>query len=298
MGKYLLPIISAFLLIFGGTFIFKQISTVKKNINTTVTTNSKTNTSPFGNTSLFEPLYDPAFTNSSDTEPKEFVVQPKYCLYAPVIFYHHIQPMDIAEKYKQEYLTVEPSTFESHIKYLKSKKYNFISAETLVNAVNNERTLPAKSIVLTIDDGYSDAYGYAFKVAKDYKVTINVMLITSLIGKGGYLTWDEIKEMRKSKLVYFYNHSADHYDMTYLNKDQATYAVLSAQKILDDTLHNIPRIFVYPSGFYTDTALQVLKENGFIGAFGTESGSSQCDTNILHLQRIRIGNVSIDNYGF
>ncbi len=296
MGKYLIPAIFVFLLVFGGIYTLKKVTSVSKFLN-------KNNDSVFSRKSLIEPLYgafvsDSVLETSVPQEPVAPVIQPKFCLYAPVIFYHHIQSMDTAAKYKQEYLTVEPGTFESHVKYLKSKKYTFISAESLVNAVNNEKTLPSKSIVLMLDDGYSDAYGSAFKVAKDYKVIINVNIITSLVGKGGYLTWDELKEMKKSKLVNFYNHTADHYDVTYLNKDQLSYQVLTAQKLLEENLGKTPKIFTYPSGFYNDIAVSVLKDIGFIGAFGTDSGSSQCDTNVMHLQRLRMGNVSIDNYGF
>ena len=60
--------------------------------------------------------------------------------------------------------------FEKHMEYL-SKKYRFISIDTLINAIysNKWSNIPPKSLIVTIDDGCKENY-YLLEVFKKYKI--------------------------------------------------------------------------------------------------------------------------------
>lgn len=53
--------------------------------------------------------------------------------------------------------------FYQQIEYFKSK-FNFISAEQLIHAINGTRTLPLNPLLLTFDDGYIDHYTNVFPI--------------------------------------------------------------------------------------------------------------------------------------
>lgn len=241
-----------------------------------------------------KPILTP--TAIAKTEP-----EPKFCIRMPVLMYHHIQPEDRAKQYGQESLTVYPNVFEEQIKYLKDKGYNAMDAKDLINAVNEQKTLPGKNIVITLDDGYSDSNEFALKIAAKYGMKINVFVVSNLVNKGGYLTWNSIIEMKKKsdnkKYIKFYNHTVSHHDLRSMSYKRVSDEINIAQQEIEKHIGETPKILAYPYGFYNENVIQALKDNEFKGAFSTEPGNRHCDTNLYHLPRIRMGNGSAKAYG-
>lgn len=236
----------------------------------------------------------------SSEEPKPPVDEDagKYCLFVPILLYHHIQPTDRAKKYNQEYLTVEPKTFEEHLDYLTTHGYRTISTQTLIEALKNHGSVPNQSIIITLDDGYSDAHEFAYPLAKKYKVDLNVMIPVGFIGQGGYMTWENLEEMVKSKRIKVFPHGYSHAALTYQSNDSINYEVSESKKQVEKHLGGFYPVFSYPMGFFDDRVINILKQNHYVGAFSTLEGSKQCDQNEYKLRRIRIGNINIESYGF
>ena len=58
-----------------------------------------------------------------------------------------------------------------------------------------------KKILITIDDGFKSFYNEAWPYLKKNKIPFIFFVSTEPVGKNGYMNWDEIKEIEKSKLV-------------------------------------------------------------------------------------------------
>lgn len=80
--------------------------------------------------------------------------------------------------------------FESHLTYL-AKHNNILSLKEVVEAKRNNLELPANSTVITIDDGYSDAYDIAFPLLKKYKMPATLYAITDFID-GKIWLWTDL----------------------------------------------------------------------------------------------------------
>lgn len=229
------------------------------------------------------------------TESAEIVED--FCLDVPVVMYHHIQPLSVASLLGHAQLTVDSITFESQIAYLKKQGYVALSADDLINALHARHQLPSKSIVITIDDGYDDNYTYAFLIAKKYEMIMNFMIPTQLIGKPGYMNWDHLREMHANDFARIYNHTATHAPLGYILKNQISYELTTSSADFIRELGFDTPIFTYPYGSYNPVAIEVLKEHGFTAAFTTDDGTTHCLSNIMQLQRKRIGNAQISMYG-
>ena len=221
-----------------------------------------------------------------------------YCLNVPVVMYHHIEPLDIATQLGHVQLTEDSQIFEEHISYLSSQHYHFLSLEDLVHAILNHGTVPHKSIVITIDDGYIDAYTYAFLMAKKYHAVMNFMIPTGLIGQPDYMTWDHLKEMAASPYAKIYNHTTTHAALGLIDQDQIIQEVTTANQDLQKNLGIKNDIVVYPYGSYNDLAIQTVKQLGMIAAVSTDPGTNECLSNIYNLPRVRVGNEPIEDYGY
>lgn len=81
-----------------------------------------------------------------------------------------------------------------------------------------------KKILLTIDDGFSSFYNNAWPYLKEKKIPFILFVSTETVGKNGYMSWDEIKEIEKEDFVFLGNHSHSHeylidYNFTNFKKD-------------------------------------------------------------------------------
>lgn len=221
-----------------------------------------------------------------------------FCLNVPVLFYHHIQPLSLAQQLGHAQLTVDSDYFDKQMAYLAASGYHPLSADELAEALISHHGLPAKSILVTFDDGYDDNYNYAFQILKKYNIAGNFMIPTGLIENNGYMTWSQLKEMAGNPLMHIYNHTWSHASLGGAAKDKIEYEIATANKQLDDNLGKRVNIFTYPYGSYNQLVIDVLREHGFTAAFSTISGTIQCQSYIFALRRTNIGNAPLSSYGF
>ncbi len=131
-------------------------------------------------TILMEKISSPSATPTASPSPT-LVPTPVYtgfCLNVPVLMYHHIAPQDEANAKGFSSLNVDSSMFDQQMGYLASHGYTTIFAEDLVNALLTHTSLPVKSVVVTIDDGYEDNYSYAFPIIKKYGIKTSLFVTT------------------------------------------------------------------------------------------------------------------------
>lgn len=242
------------------------------------------------------PSVTPKTTSSSTVKPTPSPTYYGYCLYVPVPYYHHIQPQAEAVANKQTSVSIDSAFFENQMAYINSHGYTVISALDLVNALRNHTAVPPKSIVVTIDDGYSDLYTYAFPIIKRYNIHVSAMIASGLVGNAGFISWDQLREMQGSGLVYFVDHSWSHYSVTN-NLSKIKYEVETARSQIEQNLGQKVDLFAYPYGSFNNLEVQVLKDDGFLGGYSTLGGGYQCDSFIYTLHRIHIGNAPLSAYG-
>jgi peptidoglycan/xylan/chitin deacetylase (PgdA/CDA1 family) len=247
-------------------------------------------------TPIILPMLTPLVTPTSTPENASTTLS-GFCLNVPVLMYHHIQPMAQAIKNGQTSLTVDTGVFDSQMQYLQSRGYKTISADALSDALIQKHSLSEKSIVVTIDDGYSDIYSDAFPIAKKYNILLNLMIPTGLLNNSGYMTWNNINEMIGSGNATVVNHTWSHFQLTRGDQVKQQMEIITAKKQIQDNLGGQNTIIAYPYGSFNETTFGILQNNGFKAAFTTIPGYTQCDSIIYALRRIRIGNNSLSNYG-
>ena len=221
-----------------------------------------------------------------------------YCLNVPVLIYHHVEPQAQAKELNQTSLSVDNGMFDQQMEYLKSSGYTTITVKQLVDALIAHQSLPPKSIAITLDDGYKDVYDYAYPIFKKYNLKANLMIPTGLLEGGSYISWSQLQDMYNSGLIYVTDHTWSHYAINNGSNDKIKYEIETAKKQLEDHLGQQVNIFTYPYGAFNNTAISILKQDGFIGAFSTIPGNWQCDSFIMTLHRKRIGNSPMSYYGF
>lgn len=181
----------------------------------------------------------------------------------PIFVYHNIVTDESQIEY--DYMQTTKKEFEEQIKGLIDYGYNFITYDELIKFKNNEIKLKKNSCILTFDDGFNGVYENAYPIAKKYNIPFTMFIIINTVEKSGYITWDNLKEMKESGLVTIASHSMDHNDFSKLTVQEAVKNVKESYSIIEEKLGKQKnKIFTYPYGLYTEEEIIKLEEEGYI----------------------------------
>ncbi len=177
---------------------------------------------------------------------------------APILLYHHIDP-------KFTHWNVPPQKFERQLMFLAANHYRTINMAAYMDAFEKGETLPDKTIVLTFDDSYMDNYLYAFPLLKRYGLTGTFFIITEAVGKPGYMTWDQIIEMKNAGME-MGAHTLHHPFLTHLSAVRAFIEIYGSKLELQWHLKIPISIFAYPYNDHNSRVVNLVKWAGFRGA--------------------------------
>lgn len=92
----------------------------------------------------------------------------------------------------EETLKTSRQTFIKHLEYL-TKHYKIISLADFADCLKNKKPLPPNAAVVTIDDGYEDAYRIAFPVLKKFNVPATLFTVTDFLDKKCWIWTDKAR---------------------------------------------------------------------------------------------------------
>jgi len=235
---------------------------------------------------------------SAAPEPADGVLRR---LRLPVLMYHYIGvPPANADKFRLD-LTVTPDRFREQLRWLKDNGYRTLTAEQFVDALMLGTALPERAVLLTFDDGYSDAYSNAFPILREFGFVGTFFVVTDWIdqARAGYLTWSQVQEMDAAGMS-IQSHSRDHLDMRERDFDWYVYHVAATYATLEAHVGAQIRVFCYPAGRYDQNAIVALRALGVTAAFTTEDGTFHTsDVNMLRLPRVRVrGSHTVANFAY
>ena len=164
---------------------------------------------------------------------------------------------------------IQMDIFKQQIKIIKKLKYNFYDPKDLEE--NFRTTKIEKKILITIDDAFFSFYEVAWPYLKKEKIPFILFVSTETVGKNGYMTWSQIKELEKENTVYIGNHSHSHKYLVDLNNQEFMSDIDTASRFFNKNLGYNPIFFSYPFGEYSADIKKYISKN-FKFSFGQHSG--------------------------
>jgi len=98
--------------------------------------------------------------------------------------------------------------FIQHLKEINNLGIEFVTSKKFEKIIKTN--IEKNYLLLTIDDAFESFYLNAWPILENKKIPFILFVSTREIGKNGYMTWDQIKEVDTSDLVTIGNHSHSH----------------------------------------------------------------------------------------
>jgi peptidoglycan/xylan/chitin deacetylase (PgdA/CDA1 family) len=167
-------------------------------------------------------------------------------LHVPILMYHRIVPSAEAGDSIRG-LVVPPPTFAAQLGALAAAGWHTITMATLANDLQANVSPPARTFVITIDDGWYDGYTYALPILQSHGFVATYFVIAGRIDEADFLSsaqlWalvaagDEIGD-----------HTMDHVSLPSLTPTRQTYEIDAAAARIAQVTGYWPESLAYPSG--------------------------------------------------
>ncbi len=175
--------------------------------------------------------------------------------------------------------------FKHHIKIIKDSNFNFHDPNNFDVQFNIPKT--KKEILITIDDAFESFYDEAWPFLKEKKIPFILFVSTEPVGKKGYMTWEQIKEIESFDFVVIGHHSHSHEYMIDVSNSEFILDIEKSNKIFLENLGYVPNFFSYPFGEYSLFMKEYISKN-FKYAFGQHSGVIDLNKDKYELPRFPI----------
>ncbi|MFQ5680788.1 MAG: polysaccharide deacetylase family protein [Candidatus Omnitrophota bacterium] len=202
----------------------------------------------------------------------------------PVLMYHRVDgQQSLVSK-----LAVSPRAFERQMRFFSRHRYNVISLKNAVGLLKDGEKIPAKTVVITFDDGYEDNYSTAFPILKKYNIPATIFVIVDFIGHKGYLNEQELRELAAHPLITIASHTLSHRVLTELSPRERKDEIYRSGRLLEKKIGRSVELFSYPLGAFDPAARRMVISAGYLGAVATNPGKDYPRHDIYALKRLRI----------
>jgi peptidoglycan/xylan/chitin deacetylase (PgdA/CDA1 family) len=178
-------------------------------------------------------------------------------------------------------LTITTAEFEKELKAVKDAGFSVIPLQDFLAWRRGEKTIPHKSCVITLDDGWVSGYNNSWPILKKYGFPFTLFIYIEYVGSGGKsMSWDQLAEMRDAGVdieCHTYTHSNLHgkgnkakvqaeikamgYE-PWLRKE-----LIDSKKVLEEKLGIKVNCLAYPYGVWNSVVRGIVKEAGYEAAF-------------------------------
>ena len=180
---------------------------------------------------------------------------------------------------------IQIDVFKEHLKIINDSKFSFYHPKKFENEFNLPKK--QKKILLTIDDGFQSFYDQAWPILKKNKIPFILFISTEPVGRKGYMSWEQIKEIENSDFAMIGHHSHTHEYLIDVSNEEFVSDIEKANDLFIKNLGYIPSLFSYPFGEYSKFMKDYISKN-FSLSFGQHSGVIDVNKEKFELPRFPI----------
>jgi len=190
------------------------------------------------------------------------------------------------EENKYPSTNIKIQDFKTHLSLIEKNNLIFINPKDFLNEINNNKS--QRKVLLTIDDGYSSFYENAWPILREKKIPFILFISTREVGKKGYMSWEQIREIDKYEFTEIGNHSHTHDYLIDFTKKEVKEDINTSIKVFKKELGKNSDFFSYPFGEFSIELKNIIIDFGFKYALGQHSGVIDDTKNLFELPRFPI----------
>jgi peptidoglycan/xylan/chitin deacetylase (PgdA/CDA1 family) len=205
-----------------------------------------------------------------------------------IVAYHQVEPVP------QLGWSVSIEDFTDQMRYLRAAGFNVVSIADAWEYLSGKRdSLPANPVVLTVDDGFSDAYTNIAPALKQFGYPWSLYIYPHFISRGSSaLRWTQVKQLAAAG-VDIESHTVNHPHLTrksQMARSDAEYAAWLTSELVDSKAEiekqtgRPVRFLAYPYGDW-DAGVEAATAKTYLAGLTSWAGFNTRSTNPMELRR-------------
>jgi len=168
----------------------------------------------------------------------------------PVLMYHRVWPG------AEDDLAISPERLRQQWEYLKQVGYHSLSLPVYLDIVTGKGAAPAKSVLITFDDGYRNNLLYAYPLLKEIGLQATFFIIGNMLDEIAAIETDAItqkmsvEELRSldTGTVQLAMHGYAHKDLGKINAAEMSAEINSAVKAFEESRLSYHKVWAFAYG--------------------------------------------------
>lgn len=221
------------------------------------------------------------------SEPVAMIPAGRPSVRVPILMYHYIRfNPDPGDKLGHD-LSVTPDDFKRQMDWLAENRYHPIDFEDLRNYLLGGSTLPARPVIITLDDGYRDLYTDAYPVLRSHGFKGVAYIISGFLGSPNNVSREQLLEM-EGHGIQVGSHTISHPDLTKVPSGELHRQLQDSKAVLESLLGHPVVDFCYPGGAVNQAVAQSVQGAGYQTATTTAPGTAHSASDRYLWTRIRV----------
>ena len=202
----------------------------------------------------------------------------------PILMYHVLSEAPPDAPFPDLY--VAPRDFRAQLAWLDRHGYAAVTLRDVWEHWHRGAQLPAKPVVIAIDDGFRDTYTVGLPALRAHGWPGVLNLALSHLDVGWGLTEHRMRALIRSGWE-IASHTSTHPDLTGVSDVQLRREVAGSKRLLERRFGIDVHFFCYPSGRFDARVVAEVGRAGYLGAATTREGLARRSAPFA-LQRIRV----------
>ena len=192
----------------------------------------------------------------------------------PILAYHNMDPV------KKGSMTISTARFQEQMAYLKNNGFTVITLKEAVGYLQGKiASIPAKSVVITADDGRATVYKYMMPIVQKYHYPVTLFIFPGVISRAPWaLTWEQLKALKNTGLFDIQDHTYSHPNFKQAKRHLSPTAfaktlhdeLVTSKNVLDQKLETHVTLLAWPFGIYNTEVENAAAKAGYTMAFSID----------------------------
>ena len=214
----------------------------------------------------------------------------------PILEYHYIRVVTDPRDRLGFNLSVTPADFQAQMDWLQGNGYHPVDLNDLRAYFKEQKPLPARPVILTFDDGYTDFYTTAYPVLQSHGFKGVAYIVPGFLDHPRYMTSAQVVEIDRAGIEVA-AHTMTHADLTKASAAGLASEIQGSKNALERMLGHPVLDFCYPSGMFNATVIAALQQFGFESATTELPGTDHTWASRLTWTRVRVnGGERLDQF--
>ena len=209
----------------------------------------------------------------------------------PILMYHHVGDWGESRADWASWV-VRSKEFRAQMDWLVANGFHTITFRELLAGQKAGESLPAKSVIISFDDGWSAQEGVVRAELEPRGLHAVFFVYTAAVGatpnNSGYISWEQLRILESAGHE-VQSHTVSHGRLTDMPPSQLDREMRESRATIEREMHQSVEVVAYPFGIYDERVMRAASAAGY--EFGLRADADLVVGKPLQyrMPRIRVG---------